>query len=88
MQAMLSVAKVLCLENGGSPWAQDKGYLLYSPFPKEKMGVMERGMGIHLGEIGLACQREGRIQCPVSVSTRAFIEMGVKTTFFPAWQDS
>lgn len=88
MQAVLSVAKVLCLENGDSPWTQDKGYLLYSPFPEEKMGAMERGVGVRLGEIGLACQREGRIQCPVSVSIRASIEMDMKTTFFPAWQDS
>lgn len=48
MQAVLSVAKVLCLENGDSPWTQDKGYLLYSPFPEEKMGAMERGWGYAL----------------------------------------
>lgn len=39
----------MCLENGDSPWAQDKACLFYSPFPKNKMEAMgksKRGTGV------------------------------------------
>lgn len=88
MQAVLSVAKALCLENGGSPWARDKGCLLYSPFPKKRMETMERGMGVRLEEIRLRARESDESSVPCLCPSGLFIELGVKTTFFPEWQNS